>query len=89
VAAGLSSLLSGGVDPGRVDWVRQWGDDLDMLARLTDARLLATAPTGGLFDTRLTIQEFARAFSQYGIDVERLSPDQAAELTPNFSDSLC
>jgi serine/threonine-protein kinase len=52
--------------------------DRDMLARLEEARLQRAEVKDGAFDQARTAPAYAAAFRHYGVDVERLSPAEAA-----------
>jgi hypothetical protein len=53
--------------------------DLEMGRRLQEARLRATAVKDGHFDWEVTAAAYADAFREYGLDVDGLDPDAAAE----------
>jgi serine/threonine protein kinase len=64
--------------------VRELREDLEMVLRLEEIRMLAVAPeapTDGLgqaFDYGGTDLEYAKAFREYGIDIAALAPQDAA-----------
>jgi tetratricopeptide (TPR) repeat protein len=68
------------VSADRAELVRMWRTDLDMVDRLVEIRLSQSALRDGKFDEESSLEAYARAFREYGVDVERLDPDQAGEL---------
>jgi len=59
-------------------------DDLEMVRRLKEIRMLAVAPetpkagAGQPIDVADTDVKFAKAFREYGIDIATLLPEEAA-----------
>jgi tetratricopeptide (TPR) repeat protein/serine/threonine protein kinase len=76
--------LAGGVLRDEVRrQVEQLLADLAMLERLQEVRLAQAAVKDGHFDTAASDPAYARAFREYGIDVEALDvPQAAAQLRP-------
>jgi serine/threonine protein kinase len=71
--------------------VRRWRADLGMVSRLEEIRLQpAAAIKDGHFDTGSSDPAYQQAFREYGLDVEALDPDVAAERirTSAIRDSL-
>jgi serine/threonine protein kinase/cytochrome c-type biogenesis protein CcmH/NrfG len=80
-AGGL--LAGGGGEPLRQQ-VQEVRRDLEMVLRLEDIRMLAVAPEtptdgiGQALDYADTDGEYARAFREYGIDIDALPPQEAS-----------
>ncbi|HZT80026.1 MAG TPA: tetratricopeptide repeat protein, partial [Gemmataceae bacterium] len=68
-------LASGRGDPDLLQQVQERLRDLQMVSDLEEIRARESAT----FEFALTDEAFARAFQQYGIDVENLEPAEAAE----------
>jgi tetratricopeptide (TPR) repeat protein len=73
-------LLAGGlVNDELRQRVRDLLTDLEMVARLEDIRLQTSASAEGNFDFAQADRAYAQAFREFGIDVARLAPHEAAE----------
>jgi tetratricopeptide (TPR) repeat protein len=59
-------------DPELARRAREWLKDLDMVARLEEIQ------TPGDEDAKIKLVEYPQAFREYGIDIEALTPDEAA-----------
>jgi serine/threonine-protein kinase len=78
VARRAEALLADG-DPELRRRFTELGRDLEMAARLEEVRLRKSEVKGSRFDEARADPEYARAFRDYGIDVEALEPTHAAE----------
>jgi len=76
-AAGL--MAGGEADEALRGRVQARVDDLDLLARLDEARLAGTAVREGHFDGALRERRYAEVFRQGNLDVEGIPMEQAAE----------
>src|SRR5262249_5729351 len=72
-------LLAGGGSPEQRRRVDEVLADLKMLAEVEDIRLRQAALKDGSFDTGVADAGYAKAFREYGCDVERLPPQEAGE----------
>jgi serine/threonine-protein kinase len=72
-------LASGGGSEELQQRVDRWRADLKMVARLEAIRLERVAFKDEGFDTAGTDLAYRSAFQEYGLDVEALDPDEAAE----------
>jgi tetratricopeptide (TPR) repeat protein len=73
-------VLAGvGADPGLRQQVQELIKDLEMARRLQEARLRRTAEKDGHFDFEAGDAAYASAFRGYGLDVDGLDPQAAAE----------
>jgi tetratricopeptide (TPR) repeat protein len=80
VARRAEALLSGaGADPELGREFSELCQDLEMAARLEEIRAHEPTHQAGQFDWGRLTHEFAQAFRDFGIDVEALSPAEAAE----------
>jgi serine/threonine protein kinase/Tfp pilus assembly protein PilF len=74
------AVLAGiGADPDLRRQAHEQIRDLDMAERLQEARLQRTAVKDGYFDSEACDAEYAAAFAEYGLDVDRLDVQAAAE----------
>src|SRR5262249_10892594 len=71
-------LTSGGGGAGLRESVRELLADLRMVAKLDEVRLQGSGLKDGRFDSEAADRGYAAAFRDYGIDVEALSPREAA-----------
>ena len=73
-------LLAGGdASPELEQRVRRLRSDLEMVAQLEEANLALSGVKDDRFDFSQADQLYAKAFRDYGIDPDRLEPDEAAE----------
>jgi tetratricopeptide (TPR) repeat protein len=80
VARRAEALLTGaGADPELGGQFSELCRDLDMAVRLEDIRAHMPIEQAGRFDWTRLGTEYAQAFRDFGIDVEALAPETAAE----------
>jgi tetratricopeptide (TPR) repeat protein len=72
-------LIAGPVRPGLGRHVRRRRADLEMAVLLEDIRLRGSEVRGSSFDDARKDPDYEAAFREYGIDVGRLAPREAAE----------
>jgi eukaryotic-like serine/threonine-protein kinase len=70
-------LASGEADPGIQDKVRQAVKELEMVRRLEQIRMERAAFLEGEYDYAGAVEAYARAFREFGVDVESLPTDEA------------
>jgi tetratricopeptide (TPR) repeat protein len=74
------AVLAGvGADADLRRQARELIRDLEMAERLQEARLQETAVKDGHFDAEAADEAYAAAFAEYGLDVDRLDVEAAAE----------
>ncbi len=74
-----AAAVSGGADEETAERVRQRLKDLEFIDRLEQVRMLAATWVEGKFDNAGADREYARAFRNYGVDVEELAVETAVE----------
>jgi serine/threonine protein kinase/Flp pilus assembly protein TadD len=80
VGRARGALAGVGAGPGLWGQIEELGKDLEMARRLEEARLRLEGPRGdGLYDLGTGDAAYTAAFGEYGLDVERLDPREAAE----------
>jgi serine/threonine protein kinase/Flp pilus assembly protein TadD len=73
-------VLAGvGADPDLRRQARELVRDLEMAERVQEARLKGTAVKDGHFDYQAWDVAYAAAFAEYGLDMDRLDPQDAAK----------
>jgi serine/threonine-protein kinase len=78
---GASAQLGGGLlSHDSRQQVEQLQKDVHMLAELERIRLEQSAVRNGQFDQPGSDSQYARAFQEYGIDMDRLGPEEVAAL---------
>jgi serine/threonine protein kinase/Flp pilus assembly protein TadD len=80
VGRARGALAGVGAGPGPWRQIEELGKDLEMGRRLEEARLRMEEPDReGRFNLEASDAAYAAAFGEYGLDVQRLDPREAAE----------
>jgi serine/threonine protein kinase/tetratricopeptide (TPR) repeat protein len=80
-AEGLLAGLGGSAELG--ERARRWRTDLEMAILLEEIRLVTAVDRDGYVDRKVVGPAFTRAFHDYGIDVDELPVEEAAERIKN------
>jgi tetratricopeptide (TPR) repeat protein len=72
-------LADVGADPDLWNRVEELGKDVEMARRLQEASLLMAASREGDFNEEACCKAYGEAFTWYGLDMDRLNPQEAGE----------